>query len=253
LEEHIKDARRRQVTGMEIWRKAGFDEYSIPIKVANNKYFIKQSKMPHSKLSIDTRRRVEDAAMISSSLGTYITTQNCGPYVTKWQLVKKADKQKELMNPHMEDFDTCPYIHENELHLERPTVRQLSEYGQDERLRKEEVKRELADFPNMVANPFITYSPSGKVFDLPTLKYTKIFTPARKHHTHFPRTYGDEDHHSEMPIDHGSYTLDRDHEPHKAEANHYQEHVKFQKLMTKKRLSSMKINRRHSRRDSHVS
>ncbi|CAM6088166.1 unnamed protein product [Calypogeia fissa] len=284
LEEHIKDARRRQVTGMEIWRKAGFDEYGIPVKMANNKFFVKQSKVPHSKLSIDTRCRVEDAALITSSLGTYITTQNCGKYVTKWELLKKKDKDKEVMIPHEKNFDTCPYVHTDYQHLEHPTVRQLSEFGQRERLRKEEQKRLELEFPNMVENPFIVHHPSGKVFDLPTVVYGKIF-PKQHHHTHFPHSYADRDRRlNSMPVmaideriyddpDHKYDELDHDlHHHHERvrflfkkrlssmtelelkqhEVDHHHEKMRYQTLLTKKCLSSMTINRRHSKRGSYV-
>lgn len=228
---------------MELWRKAGFDEYGIPIKVANNKFFVKQSKLPHSKLSIDTRCRVEDAALVTSRSNTYITTQNCGPYVTKWELLKKAGKEKDLMIPHERNFDTCAYVHVDYQHLEHPTVRQLSEFGQRERLRKEEQKRLEAEFPNMVKNPFITHHPSGKVFDLPTVMYEKMF-PKRHHHTHFSHSYADRDRHlNSMPAD-------DDHDHHVDQNNI--ERARFKSLLTKKRLDSMNINRRQNRRYTHV-
>ncbi|KAL3693915.1 hypothetical protein R1sor_007566 [Riccia sorocarpa] len=227
LEEHIKDARRRQVTGMELWKKKGYDEYGIPIKVANNKFFIKQSKVPHSKLSIDTRRRVEEAALLSSAIGTYITHVGIGPYVTKQELVRKTIKEKELLNPHTEEFKNYG-LHDrtNFNHLTYPSVRMQSEWGQTERLRKEERAQLEKEFPRMVEEPFTLRLPSGKIFDLANNKYYKIF-PKRHHHTHNPYGYGDFDYGPGRSFNRGVVKGS--------------DHVR----------SSMNIDRRHSRRASH--
>ncbi|KAG6543560.1 hypothetical protein Mapa_015054 [Marchantia paleacea] len=223
LEEHIKDARRRQITGMELWKLKGYDEYGIPIKVANNKFFIKQSKVPHSRLSMDTRRRVEEAALLSSVMGTYITHVGIGPYISKVDLANQAIREKEGHNPHKQDFKTYGLHDRTDFnHLPFPSVRQQSEFGQMERLRKEEVKRLQAEFPRMVEEPFTLRLPTGKVFDLHNNLFAKLF-PKRHHHTHFPHGYRDLDHGLGSSINEGVVR------------------------------GSMKVDRRHSRRPSHVS
>lgn len=225
LEEHIKDARRRQITGLELWKLKGYDEYGIPIKVANNKFFIKQSKVPHSRLSMDTRRRVEEAALLSSVMGTYITHVGIGPYISKVDLINQAIREKERHNPHEKDFKNYGLHDRTDFnHLPSPSIRQQSEWGQTERMRKEEVKRLEAQFPRMVEEPFTLRLPSGKVFDLHNNLFAKVF-PKRHHHTHFPHGYGDFDHGLGSSINKGAAPA----------------------------RPSMKVDRRHSRRPSHVS
>ncbi|KAL2613977.1 hypothetical protein R1flu_025669 [Riccia fluitans] len=229
LEEHIKDARRRQITGMELWKLRGYDEYGIPIKVANNKFFIKQSKVPHSKLSVDTRRRVEEAALLSSAIGTYITHIGNGPYVTKAELVRKAIKENELHNPHKEEFKNYGLQDRTNFnHLPSPSIRMQSEWGQTERLRKEEQACLEKEFPRMVEEPFTLRLPTGKIFDIDNNKFYKIF-PKRHHHTHNPHSYGDFDHGPGRSVNRG-VVKGGDHQ-----------------------RMSMKIDRLHSRRPSHVS
>ena len=68
---------------MELEKLDGFNEDGIPVKQLQNKFFVTSSKLLHSRMSLDTRRRVQEAAALNTNSGTFIMRQ--GPYETRYE------------------------------------------------------------------------------------------------------------------------------------------------------------------------
>lgn len=183
LEEHIRDARRREVTGMELDKLDGYNEDGIPVKQLQNTFFVKSSKIPHSRMSFDTRKRMMESSRKATTAGTYITRQ--GHYVTRYEHRRKQEAKNYYLVPHKKDFNTVARRDKAWWINMDPTLRASKHYHIIDMIKKDDAIKELQTYPNMLEHPWTVQVPNGFLFET-YLPFDKVFPKLQNHH-HWPK------------------------------------------------------------------
>jgi hypothetical protein len=183
LEEHVRETQRKAITGMQLAQLDGYNEDGIPIKQQYNKFFIKSSKALHSKMSLDTHRRVQEAANLNVFSSTHITA--VGIYQSRYDFQRQEERKGWYLVPHEKDFCTITTRGKNWWMNMGPTLKCQTHYDQRKWDRKQEKIQELEDHPVMVEHPWNVFVPSGYLFES-YVAFDKVF-PKQMNHHHWPK------------------------------------------------------------------
>lgn len=183
LEEHIRDARREEVTGIGLEKLKGMTEDGIPIKQAQNMFFVKSSKALHSRMSIDTRRRLKEVSRKAKTVGTFITRQ--GHYESRYEHRRKYEKWLSLFDISDKRFNNVAKRDKAWWINMGPSIRNVEHYHLREHLAKAATIKELEKYPVMKKFPWTSMVPSGFLFEMYEA-FDKVFPRATNHH-HWPK------------------------------------------------------------------
>ncbi|KAG0555425.1 hypothetical protein M758_12G170100 [Ceratodon purpureus] len=187
LEERIRDARREEITGMELDKLKGLTEDGIPIKQAQNAFFVKSSKALHSRMSIDTRRRMKEVSKKSKTVGTLITL--AGPFESRYDHRRKQEKWSSLLDISDKRFDVISKAKKAWWVNKGRGIGNAEPYHLRETLAKAAAVQELIDYPVMKESRWTTVVASGLLFDM-YKPYSKVFprvTQEYHSHHHWPK------------------------------------------------------------------
>lgn len=183
LEERIRDARREVITGMELGKLEGLTEDGIPIKQAQNVLFVKSSNAMHTRMSLDTRRRLLEVSKKDKTVGTLITL--AGHFESKYDHRRKYEKWSNLLNISNKRFDVISKSKKPWWVKMGPSIRRAEPYHFKEMNRKANAIKELEDFPVMKEFPWTTVVTSGLLFEM-YQPFDKFF-PRKTNHHHWPK------------------------------------------------------------------
>lgn len=161
----------------------GLTEDGIPIKQAQNMFYIKSKQALHSRMSIDTRRRLKEVSKKATTVGTFITRQ--GHYESRYEHRRKYERWLSLLNISDKRFDTIAKAKKPWWFNMEPSVRNAEKYHLREMLAKAAAIKELEDYPAMKDTPWTSMVPNGFLFELYE-PFDKVFPRATNHH-HWPK------------------------------------------------------------------
>ncbi|XP_024357361.1 uncharacterized protein [Physcomitrium patens] len=183
LEENIRDARHQEVIGMGLEKFKNLTEDGIPIKQSQNAFFVKSSKALHSRMSIDTHRRLLEASRKVQSPGTLVRLD--GHYKSRYTERRKYERWKSLLNVSDKKFDTVAKKKRTSWKETRPTMRCSEHYDQAKMDRKAAAIQELQDYPMMKEFPWTSIVAQGFLFSMYE-PFAKVFPKMNNHH-HWPK------------------------------------------------------------------
>jgi len=168
---------------MELEKLKGMTEDGIPIKQAQNVFFIKSIKALHSRMSIDTRRRLKEVSRKAKSVGTFITRQ--GHYESRYEHRRKYEKWQSLLNICDKRFDPVAKRDKAWWINMGKSIKNSEHYHLREMLAKAAAIKELEDYPVMKNFPWTSTVPSGFLFEMYE-PFDKVFPRTTNHH-HWPK------------------------------------------------------------------
>jgi hypothetical protein len=182
LEEHIRDARREEITGMELHKLKGLTEDGIPIKQAQNAFFVKSSKTLHSRMSIDTQRRMKEVSKKAKTARTSIMLAE--HFESRYDHRRKYEKWSSLLDISDKRFDAISKTKKAWWVNKGPSIRNSEPWYMRKMLAKAAAAQELIDYPIMKESPWTTIVARGLLFDS-YLPYSKVFPRViQEYHSH---------------------------------------------------------------------
>jgi hypothetical protein len=134
-------------------------------------------------MSLDTHRRVQEAANLNVFSSTHITA--VGIYQSRYDFQRQEERKGWYLVPHEKDFCTITTRGKNWWMNMGPTLKCQTHYDQRKWDRKQAKIQELEDHPVMVEHPWNVFVPSGYLFES-YLAFDKVF-PKQMNHHHWPK------------------------------------------------------------------